>query len=135
MDITPIESQSILPMPAPAMHALAASSALARAGFLLNPVGIPEDLPAPDIAGAREAFQEAVVQLNLALEHAGGRPGHREIEAALEEAQEALMHLAKPGINPPIADVIDHAWRGGELVRDAVDQLASAPDAWPMVPA
>lgn len=132
MQIAPVEPSSILPMPGPAQHALAASWALSRAGFLLNPVGIPEDLPKPDVAGARVAFQDAVEHLELALQYAGGRPGHQQIEAALEEAQEALMHLSKPGINPPIADVVDHAWRGGELVREAVDEFAEGGDFWTM---
>jgi hypothetical protein len=132
MLLTPLETLSILPMPGPAGYARAASSALARAGFLLNPVGIPEDPPAPDIAGARAAFQEAVEQLEQALAHAGGRPGHLQAEAALEEAREALMHLSRPGITPPIADVVDHAWRGGDLARQATDYFASEPDVWTM---
>ena len=133
MQIAPLEPTSIVPMPAPAQHALAASWALARAEFLLNPVGIPENPPAPDVTGAREAFKEAVFQLQEALTHAGGRPGHRQIEAALEEATEALMHLAKPGVNPPIADVIDHAWRGGELAKEALGHFGEDPDVWPMI--
>lgn len=131
MQITPVTPQTIVPMPGPAQHALAAAWALARAEFLLKPVGLPEEPPKPDITGARDAFKEAVAQLHEALEHAGGRPGHRQIEAALEEANEALMHLAKPGINPPIADVIDHAWRGGELAKEALAQFDQ--DAtWPL---
>jgi hypothetical protein len=125
MEITAVTPQTIMPMPAPAQHALAATWALARANHLLAPIGIPEDPPAPDVVGAREAFKEAVFQLEQALHHAGGLPGHTQIEAALEEAREALMHLAKPGINPPIADVIDHAWRGGELTREALAHLAA----------
>ena len=132
MQITPVENMSILPMPSSAQHALAATWALSRASFLLNPVGIPENPPAPDITGAREAFNEAVYQLEQALEHAGGRPGHRQIEAALEEAQEALMHLSRPGINPPIAAVVDHAWRGGELAREAMTHFGEEPDVWTM---
>lgn len=123
--------ETILPLPTPAQHALAAAWAMQRAQHLLTPVGIPEDPPPPDIPGAREAFREAVDQLKQALEHAGGRPGHREIEAALEEAQEALVHLTRPGINPPIADVADHAFRGAELTRTAIDLINGA-DAWIM---
>jgi hypothetical protein len=137
MEITPMEAvepAGILPMTPAGQYAAAGATALARAGFLLNPVGIPEDPPAPDIAGARVAFQEAVEHLTAALDHAGGRPGHRQIEAALEEAQEALMHLAKPGINPPIAAVVDHAWRGGELARTATAAFEQNPDAWIMTP-
>ena len=127
MQIAPLEPQTILPMPGPAQHALAAASALTRAGFLLGPVGIPENPPAPDVVGAREAFREAVFQLEQALHHAGGLPGHRMIEAAIEEAREALMHLTRPGVNPPIADVIDHAWRGGELAREALEYFNTNP--------
>lgn len=123
MMIVPTQSASILPMPAPAQHALAATWALSRAHSLLSPVGTPEDPPVPDVTGARDAFDEAVFQLEQALHHAGGVPGHTQIEAALEEAREALMHLAKPGVNPPIADVVDHAWRGGELTREALNYL------------
>jgi hypothetical protein len=129
--IDPIEAASILPMPGPAQHALAASWALSRAQFLLTPVGIPEDPPAaPDVPGARDAFQDAVHHLRLALDHAGNRPGHMEAEAALEEAELALAYLAKPGINPPIATVVEHAWRGGELAREALDHFNAAPTAW-----
>ena len=129
MDITAVAPSTIIPMPAPAQHALAAAWALQRAHDLLSPIFIPEQPVAPDVTGARAAFQEAVRQLDEALAHAGGRPGHREIEAALEEAHEALMHLARPSMNPPIADVVDHAWRGAELTRAAVELLAGA-DAW-----
>ncbi len=119
----------ILPLPAPTQHALAAAWALQRAHHLLAPVGIPEDLPPPDVPGARAAFLEAVLQLKEALTHAGGRPGHLHVEAALEEAQEALVRLARPGVHPPIAAVIDNAWRGAELARTAVD-LFNGADAW-----
>ena len=130
--IAPIGPTTIVPMPDAAQHALAATWALARAGFLLNPVGIPEDPPAPDVAGAREAFREAVHQLTEALRYADGLPGHEQVHAALEEANEALMHLTRPGVKPPIADVIDHAWKGGELAREAVAHLGGNPDEPPV---
>ncbi len=130
MQLAALEPLTILPMPNAAQHALAAAWAMQRAQHLLAPVGIPEDPPPPDVPGARDAFKEAVYQLRQALEHAGGRPGHLQIEAALEEANEALLHLARPGVNPPIADVVDHAWRGAELTRTAIDLLNGA-DAWP----
>lgn len=129
MELTAVEPLTILPMPTPAQHALAAAWALQRAQHLLAPIGIPEEPTPPDVTGARAAFKEAVHQLKQALEHAGGRPGHREIEAALEEANEAIMHLARPGVNPPIVDVVDHAWRGAELARTALDLMNGA-DAW-----
>lgn len=122
-----VEPLTIVPMPAPTQYALAAAWALQRAHDLLAP-GRPNPAPG-DFTVARDAFHEAVGHLELALEHAGGRPGHREIEAALEEAQEALMHLAKPGVQPPIAAVVDHAWRGAELTRAAVD-LFNGADVW-----
>lgn len=126
MNITPIAPTTIVPMPDAAQHALAAAWAMARAGFLLAPIGIPEALPAPDVTGAREAFREAVRQLEDALHYADGLPGHTQVQAALEEATEALMHLTRPGVNPPIADVVGHAWRGGELAREALGHLGGA---------
>lgn len=123
MNIAPIAPTTIVPMPDAAQHALAAAWAMARAGFLLAPVGIPEEPPAPDVTGARAAFREAVQQLEEALQYADGLPGHTQVQAALEEATEALMHLTRPGVKPPIADVVDHAWRGGELAREAIGQL------------
>jgi hypothetical protein len=120
MNIDSIELASVVPMTPAGQCSRAAASALSRALFLLSPLGVPEDPPAPDVVGAREAFREAVNQLEAALMHASGRPGHSQVEAALEEAREALIHLTRPGINPPIADVVDHAWRGGDLVRDAI---------------
>jgi hypothetical protein len=132
MELAALEPTTILPMPDPAQHALAATWALSRASFLLSPVGIPEQPQTPDIPGARDAFREAVEQLEAALAHADGRPGHVQVEAALEEAREALMHLSRPGVNPSIADVIDHAWRGAELAREAVAQLGTAKDVWPV---
>jgi hypothetical protein len=129
--IAPVAPTTIVPMPDAAQHALAATWALARAGFLLNPVGIPENPPAPDIAGARDAFHEAVTQLEEALHYADGLPGHEQVQAALEEAREALVHLTRPGVRPPIADVIDHAWRGGELAREAVGHLGGDAGAVP----
>ena len=132
MQIAPITPNSIVPMPGPAQHALAASWALSRAEFLLKPVSVPEDPKGPDVAGAREAFKEAVYQLEQALEHAGGLPGHTQIQAALEEAHEALMYLARPGVNPPIAAVIDHAWRGGELAKEALKHFDENAETWPL---
>jgi hypothetical protein len=132
LEITAVAPTTIIPMPDAAQHALAATWALTRAQFLLNPVGIPEDPPKPDVIGARDAFQEAAHQLEQALQHAGGRPGHRQIEAALEEAQEALMYLARPGVNPPVAMVAECALRGGELAREALNLLHETGDVWPM---
>ncbi len=129
--ITPVAPQTIVPMPDAAQHALAATWALARAGYLLNPVGLPENPPPPDLVGARDAFREAVHQLEQALHYADGLPGHEQVQAALEEAHEALMHLTRPGVKPPIADVVDHAWRGGELAREAVAHLGGDPDERP----
>ncbi len=121
--IAPLAPATILPMPDAQQHALAATWALARAGYLLNPVGIPENLPKPDIAGAKDAFNEAVLQLEQALHYADGLPGRQKVQAALEEANEALMHLNRPGVHPPIADVVNHAWRGGDLAREALDLM------------
>lgn len=132
MQLDAVGPTTIVPMPDAAQHALAAGWALARAGFLLTPVGIPEQPPAPDVTGARDAFKEAVWQLEAALKYADGLPGHEQVQAALEEANEALMHLARPGVNPPIADVVDHAWKGGELAREAVARLGGDPDARPL---
>ena len=131
MQIQAVAPMTIVPMPDAAQHALAAGWALARAGFLLNPVGIPENPPTPDVPGARDAFQEAVWQLEEALKHADGLPGHEHVEAALEEANEALMYLNRPGVNPPIARVIENAWRGGELAREAVGRLGGDPNVGP----
>lgn len=130
MLLAPIEPTTIVPMPNAAQHALAATWALGRAQFLLTPVGIPEDPPTADIVGARDAFHDAVFHLKLALEHAGNRPGHMQVEAALEEAEQALAYLNRPGFNPPIATVVEHAWRGGELARDALEHLNANPTGW-----
>ncbi|MCB0880315.1 MAG: hypothetical protein KDC46_15190 [Thermoleophilia bacterium] len=131
MQIEAVAPTTIVPMPDGAQHALAATWALARAGYLLNPVGIPENPPTPDVPGARDAFREAVWQLEEALKFADGLPGHEQVQAALEEANEALMHLTKPGVKPPIADVVEHAWKGGELAREAVLHLGGNPDEHP----
>lgn len=136
MQITPIETIGIglIPDTTHIKHATAAAKAFEQAALCMDPLGIPEDPAVPDVTGARAAFQVAVRQLELTLEHAGGRPGHLEVEVALEEAQEALMHLARPGVNPPVADVVNHAWRGGEYLRTAIAEFDRNPDAWIMGP-
>ena len=111
-------------------EALAAGRALEQARYALAPVGIPEDPPAADIVGARTAFREAIDRLHAVLAHAAGRPGTNHVELALEEAEEALVHLTAPGITPPIADVMDHAVRGEELVQEAVKLFDRNPAGW-----
>lgn len=128
--IDPIHA-GVLPLTPAGAAAMAAASALARGAFLLAPVGIPEDPPLPDIPGARECFREAVHQLEQALQHATGKPGRAEIELALAEAQEGLWHLQTPGITPPVVDVLEHAWQGGELARKALAMFENPPIVGP----
>lgn len=132
MRLTAITPQTILPMPNAEQHTLAATWALARAEHLMNPVGIPEDPPAPDTAGARDAFQEAINQLEQARTYAGNRPGYLHLEAAIDQAREALRYLDRPGVAPPVAIVTEHAHKGADLTREALRLLIGA-DVWPMV--
>jgi multidrug resistance efflux pump len=126
--ITPIAGNIVAAARA-TRHAREAAVALARVEPLLDPTIAPADAhPA-----VRAAFHDAVTHLEHALQHAGGRPGHRQVEAALEEAHEALAWLERPGIQPPQLGIMaEHAWRGGELLREAIGMLAAAPDAWTM---
>ena len=121
---------TLLPDTTHARAAQAAARALERAAVLLAPVGIPEDPPAPDVVGARAAFTDAVDRLRTVLAHTAGRPGERHVELALAEAEEALLHLNTPGIAPPIADVVDHAARGTELVEQALALFDRNPAGW-----
>jgi hypothetical protein len=112
-------------------HARAAQEALARVEPLLDPTLAPRDIEPALLA----AFGDAAHHIEQALRHAGGRPGHREAEAALEEAHEALAWIGKPGVEPPhLGLMVEHAWRGGELLRTAIDMLAANPDVWTMRP-
>ncbi len=121
---------TLLPDITHAREALAAARALERAHYLLAPVGLPEDPPPADVDGARTAFGEAVDRLRATLAHAAGRPGTQHIELALAEAEEALRHLATPGIVPPINDVVDHAARGTAYVEQAIALFDRNPAGW-----
>lgn len=131
MRLDTIQPTTIRPMPAPAQHTLAAAWALGRAQRLLNPIGIPEQPPPPDITGARDAIREAVDHFQQALDLTQGQPGHVEAQAALDQARQALAYLNRPGINPPIATVTEHAFRGAELAREALTRFHTI-DAWPL---
>lgn len=120
--IEPVHPETIVPLSPAGAHAQAAASALTRASLLLTPVGIPErPLPPPDVDGAKAAFAEAVLQLEQGLQAATGVPGHAELEASLTEAREGLWHLQTPHISLPVVEVLDHAWKGGEMARKALE--------------
>ncbi len=128
--ITPIAG-NILPALRAARHARDAAGALARVEPLLDPTLAPHDVERE----LHDAFDAATTHLEQALQHAGGRPGHRQIEAALEEAHEALAWLRQPGVEPPhLGLFVEYAWRGGKLLNEAIDMLAAAPDGWTMGP-
>jgi hypothetical protein len=75
------------------------------------------------VDGAKAAFAEAVSQLEQGLQAATGIPGHAELEASLTEAREGLWHLQTPHISLPVVEVLDHAWKGGEMARKALEMF------------
>jgi len=128
--------ETIAPMSPAGSHARAAASALMRASSLLTPLGIPErPLPQPDFDAAHAAFLEAVEQLEAGLAAASGLPGHAELEASLNEVHEGLYHLQTARQVPTaLADVIENAWKGGELARKAIDSFEVPMDGKPDLP-